>query len=265
MADKGVNGGGEPSMQDTRLVTWLTRFAFVFVGLLLWYLTQSWIGQRELMPGAIGDGVHDWLAGANAYLHQHPNRTNQLLIASSAVIDLLGFFLLWRSIFGPSLRPFIGLLLLFGMRQVCQLVCALEPPAGMLWHDPGFPSLLVTYGVTTDFFFSGHTGLAVLGAVELARMGGRRWMILGGAIILFEVMTVLVLQAHYTMDVFTGAVAARYATLLASRIAPSCDDFLRRLIGQTATNRAATLSEMLAEPTEPRSLETNSDASNSPE
>jgi hypothetical protein len=227
-------------MQTAKLKTWITRLAFVFVGLLGWYLTQAWIGQRELSPGAIGDGVHDWLAGANAYLHQHPERTDQLLIASSAVIDLLGFFLLWRSVFGPSLRPFIGLLLLFGMRQVCQLLCALEPPPGMLWRDPGFPSLLVTYGVTTDFFFSGHTGLAVLGAVELARVGGRRWVILGFSIVVFEVMTVLVLRAHYTMDVFAGAVAARYATLLASRIAPSCDNLMRRLVGKETTQPADT-------------------------
>ncbi len=265
MADKAVDQGGAPGMQTPKRVTWITRFVFVFVGLVFWYLTQSWIGQRELMPGAIGDGVHDWLAGANAYLHQHPNRTNQLLIASSAIIDLLGLFLIWRAIFGPSLRPFIGLLLLFGMRQVCQLVCALEPPAGMLWRDPGFPSLLVTYGVTTDFFFSGHTGLAVLGAVEMARMGGRRWMLLGGAIIVFEVMTVLVLRAHYTMDVFTGAVAARYATLLASRIAPRCDNFLRRLMGQTATDQETQLSESLLDAPEPDSVEKNSDVAKSPQ
>ncbi|MCH1441942.1 MAG: hypothetical protein L7W43_19915, partial [Rubripirellula sp.] len=60
--------------------------------------------------------------------------------------------------------------------------------------------------------------------------------ILGGAIIVFEVMTVLVLRAHYTMDVFTGAVAARYATLLASRIAPRCDELLGRVVGQSSTN-----------------------------
>ena len=220
-------------------VTALTRFAFVVVGLGGWYLTQSWIGQRELMPGAIGDGVHDWLAGANSYLHAHPHRTDQLLIASSAVIDLLGLFLLWRSIFGPSLRPFLGLLVLFGMRQICQVLCALEPPPGMIWRDPGFPSLFVTYGVTTDFFFSGHTGLAVLGAVEIARLGGRRWLLLGAAIVVFEVATVLVLRAHYTMDVFTGAVAARYATMLATRVAPPCDRFLGRLVGQVAPELGA--------------------------
>jgi hypothetical protein len=228
------NTGRQDGQPPAKPMTSVMRFAFVIVGLLAWYLTQSWIGQRELTSAAIGDGVHDWMAGANAYLHQHPHRADQLLITSSAVIDLLGFFLLWRSIFGPTLRPFIGLLLLFGMRQICQLVCALEPPLGMLWRDPGVPSLLVTYGVTTDFFFSGHTGLAVLGAVEMARIGGWRWMILGGAIIVFEIMTVLVLRAHYTMDVFTGVVAAHYATLLASRIAPGCDRFLNRLVGRAS-------------------------------
>ena len=56
MADKAVDQGGAPGMQTSKRVTWITRFVFVFVGLVFWYLTQSWIGQRELMPGAIGDG-----------------------------------------------------------------------------------------------------------------------------------------------------------------------------------------------------------------
>ena len=212
------------------LATYLMRFAFVIVGLVAWFTTQSWIGARELEPGTIGDGVHVWLAGSTNYLEHHRGAADLLLVVSSAVIDLLGIFLLWGSIFGTSMRPFIGLLLLFAMRQTCQWLCALELPPGMIWRDPGFPSLLVTYGVTTDFFFSGHTGLAVLGAVELARLGGRRWMCLGIAIVIFEAMTVLVLRAHYTMDVFTGAVTAHYATFLAQRMAPSCDRFLNRFI-----------------------------------
>ena len=209
-----------------RLILYGTRLVFVVIGLALWYWSQSLIGARALAPGTIGDGVHEWLAAPNQFLHDHPDAANALLIVSSALIDILGIFLLCRSIFGPTVRPFLGLLLLFAMRQACQWLCALEPPPGMIWHDPGFPSLLVTYGVTTDFFFSGHTGLAVLGAVELARMGGRRWLLLGIFIVFFEATTVLILRAHYTMDVFTGAVAARYATILAARMSPRCDRFL---------------------------------------
>jgi hypothetical protein len=206
---------------------------FVLCGLGAWFWTQSLIGSRELEPGTIGDAIHELLAQPNRYLHTHPVVANGLLIVSSACIDVLGVFLLWRSIFGSTVRPFLGLLLLFAMRQTCQWLCALEPPPAMIWHDPGFPSLLVTYGVTTDFFFSGHTGIAVLGAVEMARMGGRRWLYLGIAIAVFEAATVLVLRAHYTMDVFTGAVAARYASILAARVAPWWDRKLSRIAGHT--------------------------------
>jgi len=100
----------------------------------------------------------------------------------------------------------------------------------MLWHYPGFPSLLVTYGVANDFFFSGHTAVAVLGAVELGRLG-RPWLRLAGvALAIFEVTVVLALRAHYTMDVFTGAVAALYVAQVAERLAPACDRTLARIL-----------------------------------
>ena len=62
--------------------------------------------------------------------------------------------------------------------------------------------------------------------LELARNGGRKWLYLGILIAVFEATTVLLLRAHYTMDVFTGAIAARYATLLAARISPTVDRWL---------------------------------------
>ena len=152
----------------------ICRALFVAAGLGLWFWTQNLIGGRTeaTHSGAIGDGVHDLLADANDYMREHPAAANGLLICSSAVIDCLSLFLLGVSIFGPSVRPFLGLLIMFGMRQVCQLVCALPPPPGMIWHYPGIPSLLVTYEVATDFFFSGHTGLAVVGAIETGTFWG---------------------------------------------------------------------------------------------
>jgi hypothetical protein len=161
---------------------------------------------------------------------------NLLLVVSSAVIDVLGIFLLALSIFGATLRPFLGLLIVFGMRQTSQMISALPAPPGMIWHSPTFrgihaPSLLVTYGVANDFFFSGHTALAVLGAVELTRFGGDAWLLPAILLALFQCGTVLVLRAHYSMDVFTGVVAALLAAILAERWAPSCDAWLAALVG----------------------------------
>ena len=68
-------------------------------------------------------------------------------------------------------------------------------------------------------------------------IGGRGWIFLGAAVIAFEVMTVLVLRAHYTMDVFTGAVAARYASLIAVRLSPACDRWLGRMAGEETSEQ----------------------------
>ncbi len=214
----------------------LLRFAFVVVALAAWFWTQSLIGERPAVQ-AIGDGMHDLLAGPHAYLKEHGQARDLLLIVSSFVIDLLGIFLLASSIFGRSLRPFVALLLVFGMRQICQLVCPLPEPVDGLWRrpTPAVPSLLVTYHVSTDFFFSGHTALAVLGAVEIARLGGWRWLCLGWLIIVFESSAVLVLRAHYTMDVFTGIIAAHYAAILASWWAPWLD---QRLVGTLTAEKS---------------------------
>jgi membrane-associated phospholipid phosphatase len=96
----------------------------------------------------------------------------------------------------------------------------------MIWHYPGFPSLLVTYRVANDFFFSGHTAIAVFGAVELSRLR-RNWLTtVALLVVLFEVATVLVLRAHYTMDVFTGIVAALWMAQLGERISPRLDHLL---------------------------------------
>jgi len=118
------------------------------------------------------------------------------------------------------------------LRQLMQAICALPAPPNMIWHYPGFPSLLVTYHVANDFFFSGHTAIAVFGAIELSRFR-RKWLTVAAMlIVVFEVTTVLILRAHYTMDVFTGIVAALWVSHLSERISPRLDRLLRKSPGQ---------------------------------
>jgi hypothetical protein len=184
------------------------RILITFAALAIWFWTQSLLGARSSPTEGIGDGLHRLTAPANAYLHGSPHAANGLLIASSALIDAIAIFLLASWIFGGILRPFLGLGMLLVSRQVMQALCSLPAPPGIIWHDPGFPSLLVTYGVANDFFFSGHTAIAVFGAIELARLR-RAWLTaLAVCVVFFEIAAVLVLRAHYTMDVFTGALAA---------------------------------------------------------
>jgi len=210
----------ENSGRGRRLVLRLVVTALV---LALWFWTQSLIGARGAAASGISDVMHNLTAGLNSYFAQNDRATNLLLIVSSALIDALGLFLLGRWLFGGSVRPFLGLFMLMALRQLLQAICALPAPPSMIWHYPGVPSLLVTYHVANDFFFSGHTAIAVFGAIELSRLR-RNWLtVIAVVIVIFEVATVLVLRAHYTMDVFTGIIAALWISHLSERIAPRLD------------------------------------------
>jgi membrane-associated phospholipid phosphatase len=223
--------GGSPYCERRFVPRWLVRSLIVAVGLGLWFFTQSLLGSRSLSPGDdVGgamlsrtDGLFVLTQPINEFLHARPEWANGLLIFSSAVIDVLGIGLILCSVFGPTMRPFIGLLILFAMRQLMQTICVLPTPAGMIWRYPGFPSLLVTYHVANDFFFSGHTAIAVFGATQVARIPRRGMLTLGVAIAALEIATVIVLRAHYTMDVYAGAITALWAALAADRVAPYVD------------------------------------------
>jgi PAP2 superfamily C-terminal len=208
---------------------WALRAGLVAGSLVAWFWTQSLLGQRAAAEGRIGDTLLDLTAPLNRYLRERPRAANALLIVTSALIDLLGLFLVGQAIFGPSARPFVGLLILFGLRQLCQGLCSLPPPEGMIWRRPGFPSLLVTYGTATDLFFSGHTAIAVYGCLELAHWGGPAAAWAGIAIAVIEVSAVLVLRAHYTMDVFAGVVTALWVWSIAFTLGGKLDALLAGL------------------------------------
>jgi hypothetical protein len=205
---------------------WALRAGLVAGSLVVWFWTQSLLGKRAAAEGRIGDTLLDLTAPLNRYLHDRPRIANALLIVTSALIDLLGLFLLGLAIFGPSARPFVGLLIVFGLRQLCQGLCSLPPPEGMIWRRPGFPSLLVTYGTATDLFFSGHTAIAVYGCLELAHWGGPVAAVAGIAIAAIEIGAVLVLRAHYTMDVFAGVITALWVWSIAFALGGRLDALL---------------------------------------
>jgi hypothetical protein len=202
------------------------RLIFTALAVIIWFWTQSLIGGRSLPASGIADAMHQWTAPLNSYFYENARAANSLLIVSSGLIDALGLFLLGSWLFGRTVRPFLGLLILLSLRQIMQVLCALPAPPRMVWHYPGFPSLLVTYGVANDYFFSGHTAIAVFAATQLARFK-RRWITaLAIGVVGFEIVTVLVLRAHYTMDVFTGIVTALWVATLCDRVAPSVDTFV---------------------------------------
>ena len=99
------------------------RAGVVAGSLILWFWTQSLIARRSAPKEGIGDVVHDLTASWHKHLVTHPRAANATLIVSSIFIDLLGLMLIGAAIFGSTFSPFLGILILFALRQACQ-VCA---------------------------------------------------------------------------------------------------------------------------------------------
>jgi PAP2 superfamily C-terminal len=59
---------------------------------------------------------------------------------------------------------------------------------------------------------------SIVAVTEIARLRKHWLTALGILLAVFEIATVLVLRAHYTMDVFTGIVTGLYAAYLAGWI-----------------------------------------------
>ncbi len=184
------------------------RVLLIGGSLFLWFLTQKMIGARRLEEGTIYDHLHVMTARWNAWLNQHPRQANAILVASSLGVDAVTLFVLFYAVLGPSFMPFWGLFGLFALRQLSQASVALPVPPGIIWRDPGVPSLFVTYGVGTDFFFSGHTALAVYGAMQLSALHIPVLTIVGAVVAVLQVIAVIALRAHWTMDVLAGLFAA---------------------------------------------------------
>ena len=203
------------------------RAGVVAGALVLWFWTQSLIARKAVPKEGIGDVIHELTARWHRYFSANARAANTALIASSIFIDLIGLSLIGAAIFGPTFAPFLAILIVFALRQICQGLCTLPRPPGIIWRNPGFPALLVTYEVGNDFFFSGHTALAVLGAIEAAQFGPVWLAVLAAVVALGEMVIVLVLRAHYTLDVLAGAFAAFLAAGVAGKLSATVDAWLR--------------------------------------
>lgn len=225
------------SMMSHTTKSRLLRVVIMVAAFAIFHAAEQLVGSRGL-PDRIDDLMHDLFTPVNGVLQSNPRLTDASLIAITGLVDVAGVGLAIGAIVSRSVRPLVGLLVLYGMRQSVEVLCELPAPGGMIWRYPGFPSLLVDYGVMGDFFFSGHTALLAYATLELATL--RRWWLtalgVGGTLLVIAV--IFSLRAHYTMDVFTAVIAAVLAFLAGSGVAGSLER-RRAAAVEDSANRAA--------------------------
>lgn len=208
---------------------WYLTVLLLIFGFLFLKITQFLIGSLTIPDGVIIDRLQILTTPINNYFHEHPGPANAVLITTSLWIDIGIIFLCMRALFGPTIRPFLELFLFTLYRQALQFLVSLPIPEGIIWNYPGIPSLMVDYSIQSDFYFSAHTGISILVAMELVRTG-KKWLeILGFSFFAYEVLTIISFRIHYTMDIFTAIFVALYIIYTSERMSLSIDRFLQSI------------------------------------
>jgi hypothetical protein len=191
----------------------------------LWLTSQHLLERTRQPVTGLVDHTHEWLSAINLFLNAHPAVANLVLAISSFEVDLAAISMVAFFFRRRESRPLLGLWFILIMRQLCQTTTSLPPPDGMIWHYPGFPSIVVTYATSTDFFFSGHMALAALLATELTAQRAARWKLATAWLVTAAQATVILsMRFHYVTDVVAGLFAAVVATQLAGAVGHWLDE-----------------------------------------
>jgi hypothetical protein len=120
-------------------------------------------------------------------------------------------FLILYAIKGNSWKHIIALLTFYLFRgTLIQSINILEFYDLYIWGYPGFPSLTVNTERTSDFFYSGHTGVAFLLALIFRDYEYRLFYYNGIILTLLQAFSMTTTRAHYSIDVIFGFIAAHY-------------------------------------------------------
>lgn len=147
----------------------------------------------------------------NKYMKENIEVRNLCLILSSLLLDITVILLAYAWIkYGKGWRPLFTLLLFYLLRYICNMIFSVKIPDDSLWEYPGFPSLIVSYQKSADYFYSGYVGLNLICCVELYKLNFKYASILAFIELAFQIFILIVLRGNYLVDIIASLYAAHY-------------------------------------------------------
>ncbi len=177
-----------------------------------WHITQKFLEHdNDTSNNNIVDRLHNSvsLTLIHDYLLNNKDITKILIMVTSLMIDINLIYFFLDFIFNNKIKPIVLLFAGVFLRQLCQYINRLPSPKDILWFDPGFPSIIMNYNVSNDFFFSGHTLVSLIFGMELLLSNNPFIKLYALIYMAIEVFFVLVSRAHYFIDIY-GAISTYF-------------------------------------------------------
>jgi hypothetical protein len=113
---------------------------------------------------------------------------------------------------------------------------------GFFWDFSKLPSFVVPYGASSGSYFSGHTGLMVIIALESWDLGAQSFAVMVTCFCIYLIQVFMVYRSHYsigipplTLDVIVAALAATYTVLLIRPHESRIDSIFRKALKPVLT------------------------------
>ncbi len=203
----------------------LIRFSLVILGFSIWllyrFMLQSKNNEWKFLYCFEDRLLTTIFLPITNYISQNLYIRDFLLIASSAFLDI--FMVCFICIYiakGSSWGPLLHMGLFYGLRgAVVQNLVIMQIYDTYIFKYPGFPSLIVPYFRAADFFYSGHSGCALLIGLHMADMGYSEMKYVGFILSIFEGLVLTMLRIHYSIDIIFGIITSHYLYFIAKDIA----------------------------------------------
>jgi PAP2 superfamily C-terminal len=99
-----------------------------------------------------------------------------------------------------------------------------------IWDDPGVPSLVVPYGLMSDYYFSGHCGFLMINAAHMWNQDKKKIAIVIGLAIPYVAYTLIMTRIHYTIDIPIGIMYGCYLYIILGPHIKKMDHYTGRVI-----------------------------------
>lgn len=112
----------------------------------------------------------------------------------------------------------LNFLLFYGIRGILLNLFEFNILENYVFGNPPFYSIITPWGRAADFFYSGHTGCALILSLFILEYGHVKLFYFGLVITFIQGYVMMILKAHYSIDIIVGFIAAHYFYFISADI-----------------------------------------------
>ena len=181
----------------------------------LWYFRRG--STVDVYPDGfcLKDQGHIWTESVNDLCHQNKNWLTFFQLTSSGMMDtvMLTMMIYWW-FHGTGGHIIWCVAFFYGLRGVVQGNFKMRYTEKGIWDYPGIPSLVVPYGLQSDYYFSGHCGFIALNIADQWSYGNKKTAILFMFFLPYVAYVLIMTEIHYTIDIPIGIMFGFYLYIM---------------------------------------------------